>query len=151
MAPKARARHEQHRRYGGNPLPGGWKVLEREMRFERAFVRAGGLPDRGNGSTGQGGLVAGFSNQKAVQLLVEAGFTMPEAIQIGTSNGARYLGRDDRIGTIVPGKQADLIVLRGDPEDRQSALENVETVFKKGIGYDASALKDSVRGRVFAQ
>jgi imidazolonepropionase-like amidohydrolase len=74
---------------------------------------------------------------------------VPEAIRIATLNGARALGRDDRIGTIAPGKQADLVVLRGNPEDRLSAIEQVETVFKKGVGYDSKKLIESTRGLVF--
>jgi predicted amidohydrolase YtcJ len=98
-----------------------------------------------------GGLVAGFSNQRAIQLLVEAGFTVPEAIRVATLNGARYLGRDARIGSIAIGKQGDLVIVRGDPEQRISSLEDVELVFKTGIGYDPAKLTASVRGLVYAQ
>jgi imidazolonepropionase-like amidohydrolase len=52
-------------------------------------------------------------------LLVEAGFTPLEAIHIATANGAQYLGELDRIGTIAPRKQADLVVIKGDPSQRR--------------------------------
>ena len=68
--------------------------------------------------------------------------------RFATLNGARTRGRDDRIGIIAPGKQADLVV-RGDPEDPISSIEQVEFVFKKGVGYDPAKLIESRRGVVF--
>ena len=82
------------------------------MALERAFVRAGGLLIAGTDPTGGGGVIPGYANQRQLELLVEAGFTPLEAIRIGTLNGARYLGRDARVGSIAPGKQADLVVRR---------------------------------------
>jgi imidazolonepropionase-like amidohydrolase len=83
-----------------------------------------------------------------VELLVEAGFTPLEAISISTLNGARYLGRDARIGTIAAGKQADLVVVAGDPSKAIADIRNVETVFKAGVGFDPAKLIQSVSGRV---
>ncbi len=126
-----------------------WAVLfKKEMAFERAFVAAGGLLLAGTDPTGYGGVVAGFSNQREVELLVEAGFTPLEAIRIATQNGARYLGREKQVGTVAAGKQADLIVVRGDPSGNITDIENVELVFKDGIGYDPEKLIASVRGTV---
>jgi imidazolonepropionase-like amidohydrolase len=81
-------------------------------------------------------------------LLVEAGFSPLEAIHIATANGAQFLGELDRIGTIAPGKQADLVVIKGDPSKRIEDIENVEMVFKDGTGYDSAKLIESVRGVV---
>lgn len=123
-------------------------ALKKEMAFELAFVRAGGLLLAGPDPTGNGGTLPGFGDQRGLELLVEAGFTPEQAIQIASANGARYLGRLDRIGTIEAGKQADLVVLNGDPSRRIADVENVETVFKDGYGYDAAKLNASVRGMV---
>jgi imidazolonepropionase-like amidohydrolase len=123
-------------------------LLRREMAFERAFAQAGGLLLAGTDPTGYGGVVAGFSNQREVELLVEGGFTPLEAISVATLNGAKYLGRDQRVGTVAAGKQADLIIVRGDPSTNIADLENVEIVFKDGIGYDPEKLIASVRGKV---
>ncbi len=82
---------------------------------------------------------------------MEAGFTAAEAIPVATLNGARSLGRDDRIGAVKRGRQADLVVVRGDPEDRISAIEEVETVFKNGVGYDPGRSRDTTRGMVGAR
>jgi hypothetical protein len=128
-----------------SPLPAAFK---KELEFEYAFSKAGGLLLAGLDPTGMGGVIAGFGDQREVELLVEAGFTPLEAIHIATANGAQYLGDLDRIGTIAPGKQADLVVIKGDPSKKIEDIENVETVFKDGIGYDSAKLIESVRGVV---
>jgi imidazolonepropionase-like amidohydrolase len=135
------------KRYGAEISPTA-AAFKKEMEFEVAFVKAGGILLGGLDPTGMGGIVAGFGDQREVELLVEAGFTPLEAIHIATSNGAQYLGEADRIGTIAAGKQADLVVIKGDPSKRIEDIENVETVFKDGIGYDSAKLIESVRGTV---
>src|ERR1700740_1079561 len=116
------------------------------MEFEHAFRQAGGTLLAGLDPTGMGGVIAGFGDQREGELLVGAGFTPLEAIHIPTFNGAQYLGESDRIGTIAPGRQADLAVIKGDPSSKIEDIENVETVFKDGIGYDSAKLIESVRG-----
>ncbi|HEY3580015.1 MAG TPA: amidohydrolase family protein [Pyrinomonadaceae bacterium] len=123
-------------------------VLRKAMDFERAFVKAGGLLLAGLDPTGNGGIVAGFGDQREVELLVEAGFTPLEAIKIATLNGAKFLGEDARIGSIAPGKQADLMVVKGNPAASISDIEKVEIVFKDGVGYDTEKLIQSVQGLV---
>jgi hypothetical protein len=118
-----------------------------ELALERAFVAAGGLLLAGPDPTGGGEVLPGFGDQHAIELLVEAGFTPVQAIRIGTLNGAIYEGFDHRIGSIAPGKDADLILVKGDPSKDIDAIENVVTVFKDGVGYDPAALLASVRGR----
>ncbi len=78
---------------------------------------------------------------------MEAGFDAPAAVKIATYNGAYYLGLADRIGSIAAGKDADLVVVKGDPAHAITDIENVEIVFKDGVGYDSMALVQSVRGR----
>jgi enamidase len=123
-------------------------LFPKAMALERAFARAGGTLIAGTDPTGSGGVVPGFSNQRQIELLVEEGFTPLEAIAIGTRNGARYLGRDARVGTIAQGKQADLIVINGDPSATIADIRKVKTVFKQGVGFDPVKLIDSVRGKV---
>lgn len=122
--------------------------MKKEMQFEREFVAAGGLLMAGCDPTAYGATLPGFGDQRNLELLVEGGFTPEQAIQIYTENGAKYLGREDRIGTIAPGKQADLVVVTGDPAKDISAVERVDIVFKKGVGYDPQKLIDSTRGMV---
>jgi enamidase len=123
-------------------------LFPKEMAFELAFFRAGGQLLAGTDPTGYGGVVAGYSNQRELELLVEAGLTPLEAIKVATMNGAQYLGRADRVGSIAAGKRADLIVVNGDPSSRVADIEKTETVFKDGIGYDSAKLFASVKGQV---
>jgi hypothetical protein len=123
-------------------------LVRKEMDFEVDFVKAGGLLLAGPDPTGNGGVLPGFGDQREIELLVEAGFSPEQAIQIATQNGAVYLGRQDRIGTLAAGKQADMVLIKGDPSKHIEDIENVETVFKQGIGYDSKKLIESVRGQV---
>jgi len=121
-----------------------WK---HELGLERAFVAAGGLLLSGPDPTGRGDVLPGFGDQRGIELLVEAGFSPVEAIKIATLNGAIYLGRDKQIGSVTTGKSADLVVIKGDPSKQISDVENVEIVFKDGVGYDTQKLLNSVRGK----
>jgi imidazolonepropionase-like amidohydrolase len=123
-------------------------ILRKAMDFERAFVKAGGLLIAGLDPTGNGGVVAGFGDLRQVELLVEAGFTPVEAIKIASFNGAKFLGEDARIGSIAPGKQADLMVVKGNPAATIADIEKVEIVFKDGVGFDSEKLIQSVQGLV---
>jgi len=122
-------------------------LIKRDMQLEHAFAEAGGLLLAGPDPTGNGGVVPGFGDQREIELLVEAGFTPVEAIKIATWNGAEYLGKQDQIGSVAVGKHADLVVVKGDPSKRIEDVENVEIVFKDGVGYDPVKLLESVRGR----
>jgi imidazolonepropionase-like amidohydrolase len=124
------------------------KLFPKAMALELAFARAGGKLIAGTDPTGSGGVIPGYANQRQVELLVEAGFTPLEAIRISTLNGAKYLGRDSRVGSIAVGKQADLVVINGDPSKTIADIRNVETVFKNGVGFDPAKLIESVKGRV---
>ncbi len=121
-----------------------WK---HDLELERAFVAAGGLLLAGPDPTGRGDVLPGFGDQREIELLVEAGFSPVEAIKIATLNGAVYMGKDKQIGSVAAGKNADLVVIKGDPSKQISDVENVEIVFKDGVGYDSRKLLDSVRGR----
>ena len=147
MSTDARVRYLQARARV-SPEANFLQVLRKVMEFERAFVQAGGLLIAGLDPTGNGGIVAGFGDLRQVELLVEAGFTPVEAIKITTFNGARFLGEDARIGSIAPGKQADLMVVKGNPAASINDIEKVEIVFKDGVGYDSEKLIQSVQGLV---
>jgi imidazolonepropionase-like amidohydrolase len=123
-------------------------LLRKAMDFERAFAQAGGLLIAGLDPTGNGGVVAGFGDLRQVELLVEAGFTPLQAIRIASLNGAIFLGEDSRIGSITNGKQADMMIVKGNPATNIADIEKVEIVFKDGIGYDSEKLIQSVQGLV---
>jgi imidazolonepropionase-like amidohydrolase len=129
--------------------PSVWPALVKlEMAFERAFAQAGGLLIAGCDPTGNGAVLAGYGDWRDVELLVDAGFSPLEALKIHSLNGAVWLGEEDRIGTIAPGKDADLVVVEGDPSKNIADIEKVEIVFKQGVGYDSRKLFESVRGLV---
>ena len=121
------------------------------MALEVKFFRAGGRLVVGTDPTGYGGCMAGYGNWRAIELLVEAGLTSVEAIQVATFNGASLLGIDGVTGSIEAGKTADLIVVNGDPSKNISDLRMAEIVFKDGTGYDSKKLFDSVKGLVGIQ
>jgi hypothetical protein len=126
-----------------------WPALfKKELEFEREFAKQGGLLLAGLDPTGYGGVIAGFGDQREVELLVEAGFTPLEAIHIATSNGAEFLGELDKIGTLAPGKIADVVVIQGDPSANIKDIEKVTLVFKDGVGYDSAKLIESTKGQV---
>ncbi len=149
MLPEARVDYLARRARIGSSTGSPWAALfKKEMEFERAFVKAGGLLLAGEDPTGYGGVLPGFGDQREIELLVEAGFSLVEAIHIASANGAAFLGESERMGTIAVGKRADLVVIRGDPTTTLADLEKVEIVFKDGLGYDSAKLIESVRGAV---
>jgi hypothetical protein len=146
MAPEVRIAYLTQRARVGeikdSPMP---MLLKKEMDFEREFVKNGGLLLAGPDPTGYGGVVPGFGDLREVELLVESGFTPLEAIKIATYNGALYLGEADWIGTLAAGKQADMVLIKGNPALEIADIEKVETVFKDGIGYDSAKLIEAAR------
>jgi len=150
MSPEAReAFFIMRQRSASSPAPkiDPAMLFKRNMELERAFVAAGGLLIAGPDPTGRGDVIPGFGDQREIELLVEAGFTPVEAIKIATLNGATYMGKEKQIGSIGAGKNADLVVIKGDPSKKISDIENVEIVFKDGVGFDSQKLLDSVKGR----
>lgn len=150
MSPEVRSEYLQSRARLAEPGAFGISpaVFRKAQDFDVAFVRAGGLLAAGVDPTGNGGALPGFGDQRNYELLIEAGFTPVEAIQIMTANGARVLGGANEFGTIAAGKRADLVVIRGDPITNHADIRNVVTVFKDGVGYDSAKLIESVKGMV---
>ncbi|HXJ11393.1 MAG TPA: amidohydrolase family protein [Candidatus Limnocylindrales bacterium] len=146
MAPSARDAYLFSRNRARPPASNATQDLRRDMDLQRAFVAAGGLLLAGPDPVGIGGNIPGFGDQRQIELLVEAGFTPVQAIRIATLNGAIYLGRQEQIGSVAVGKNADLVVMKGDPSTRIADIENVEIVFKDGVGYDTKKLLASVKG-----
>jgi imidazolonepropionase-like amidohydrolase len=121
------------------------ELLARYMAMEKAFHDAGGLLIVGTDPTGGGDVVPGYANQRALQLLMEMGLTLEEAVRAATLNGARYLERADEVGSVEPGKRADFVLMDGDPGSDPEAFRRMTLVFKDGVGYDSRRLFESVR------
>lgn len=126
----------------------GGRLLSKYMEMEKAFYDMGGTLVVGTDPTGGGDVVPGYANQRAVQLLIEMGLTVEQAIEVATLNGARYLEREDEIGSVEVGKRADLVLMRGDLRSDAEALRAMTVVFKDGVGYDSARLFESVKGWV---
>ncbi len=126
-------------------------VFKTGMKYERAFAKAGGILGSGVDPTGNGGALFGYGNQRNIELLVEAGFTPLEAIQVGSSNGAKALGIFAETGSVTVGKDADLVLVTGNPATRIADIKNVELVFRAGLGFDPAKMVAAVRGQVGAR
>ncbi|MGH8158575.1 MAG: amidohydrolase family protein [Rhodanobacter sp.] len=149
MLPETRVEYLASREHVAKTPDSPWpKVFKLEQDFEHAFVQQGGTLLAGLDPTGYGGVIAGYGDQREVELLVEAGFTPLQAIQIATLNGARFMGEDKSIGSIEAGKAADLVLLKGNPAANIKDIENVALVFKDGVGYDPDKLVKAANGTV---
>ena len=129
--------------YGTSPA-----VFKKAMEYELAFFRAGGTLGAGVDPTGYGAALPGFGDQRNYELLIEAGFTPGEAIQVMSANGAKILEMDDSIGSIEVGKIADLAVIGADLAADPANIKKVVTVFKNGVGFDSAKLIASITGYV---
>jgi hypothetical protein len=123
------------------------RLLKKMMQWERDFVAAGGLLGAGCDPWGTG-FLPGVGNLRNYELLIEAGFTPEGAVQIMTLNGARILGLDAKTGSVAVGKAADLMIVRGNPLATPSAIYDVVTVFRDGIGFDSARLRAAASGKV---
>jgi hypothetical protein len=148
LAPDTRREVEAgHARLAQSGFTVPQRLLTKMMQWERMFVAAGGLLGAGSDPWGTG-FLPGFGNLRNYELLVEAGFTPEQSIQILTLNGARILGEEARIGSVAAGKNADLVVIRGDPVATPSQIYEVTHVFRDGIGYDPARLREFATGKV---
>lgn len=123
-------------------------LFKKEQAWEKQYDAAGGLLVAGTDPTGAGRVVSGYSNHREIELLVDGGFTAEQAIKICTLNGAIYLGRQADIGTIEPGKKADMVLIDGDITTDIKNIRKTELVFKNGVGFDSQKIFDSVKGHV---
>jgi hypothetical protein len=123
-------------------------MFKKELVWEKQFVDMGGKLMAGIDPTGAGRVIPGYADRHILELLVEAGFTLPQAVKICSKNAAEYLGKEKEIGTIEVGKRADIVLINGDPQKDIKAVRNTETVFKNGVGFDSKKLFESVKGKV---
>jgi len=139
----------------------------RWMRFVNDYKNAGGRVAAGS-DAGFTYRIPGFGFVRELELLQEAGFNPLEVIQAATLNGAELLGLADQIGSLVPGKKADIVLVDGNPlanfkllygnghprlNRETGVVERVGGVrytIRDGIVYDAVALRADVREMVRA-
>ena len=121
-----------------------------KRRTLRAFHEAGATRQLtlGTDHPTWGEYLNGFSAHRELHAMVLAGIPNADALRAGTINGARALGVDARLGTIEPGKYADLVVVRGDPLTDITATRDVRLVIRAGRLHDPAELLASVRGKL---
>lgn len=122
--------------------------FKKEMKRILKFHSMGGKITVGTDPTGSGKTIAGYSNQRLIELLIETGFSMEDAINLSTLNGAKYLGIEQETGTIEVSKRADLVLINGNLSKDVSAIRNMEIVFKNGVGFNSKKIFESVKGKV---
>jgi hypothetical protein len=137
---------DRQRRLRENPGAFDPVLFRTALEYERSFFAAGGLLVAGS-DPGRHNL-QGFGNQRTFELLVEAGLTPSEAVQVSTWNGAVALGLDSQLGRVAPGLQADLVIVKGDLGADPAAIREVELVFRLGTGFQPASLLADVEGQV---
>jgi cytosine/adenosine deaminase-related metal-dependent hydrolase len=125
--------------YGGLAVPEGMDQRYQDsfrqmLKMTKAFYDAGIPIVAGTDS------LAGFSLHRELELYEEAGIPAPKVLQLATLGAAHVMKRDQDLGTIEPGKLADVILVDGDPSAHISDIRRVRTVVKDGIVYQTSDL-----------
>ncbi|WP_411768157.1 amidohydrolase family protein [Winogradskyella sp. A3E31] len=137
----------QHKRAQGRDSS-SIALFNKNLAWVKRFYDKGGILLAGTDPTGAGRTVAGYANQRTVEILVEAGFPLVDAIKICTIDGAKFLEISEVTGTVEEGKQADLLLIDGDLSQDIKNIRKLETVFKDGVGFNSKQLFESVKGKV---
>jgi imidazolonepropionase-like amidohydrolase len=82
----------------------------------------------------------GFTLHRELELYAQAGISPPEVLRIATLGAARVAHKDKELGSITPGKLADLVLIDGDPAKRISDVRRTALVMKDGALYEPAAL-----------
>ncbi|MDA2934338.1 amidohydrolase family protein [Acidobacteria bacterium AH-259-D05] len=137
------ASKEYQERMAKSPnLPRSRRNVETAMK-NAAKVAAAGIPIAVGTDSSGAGRFQGLWEHREMELLVEAGLTPMEAIQAATVNGAKFLGVDDRYGSLAPGKVADFIVLNADPLADITHSRQIDAVWMNGQRVNRAALASS--------
>ncbi|MGH8177077.1 MAG: amidohydrolase family protein [Steroidobacter sp.] len=128
---------------GGLPVPAGKNQRYRDsaqalLRMVKLLYDAGITLVAGTDGT------AGFTLHRELELYVQAGIPAPEVLRLATIGSARVMKLDAEVGSIAPGKLADLILVDGDPARRISDIRRTTLVIKDGSVFDPAALYQSV-------
>lgn len=128
---------------GGIPVPEGKDQLYR-LSFQAMLSFLKQLYDAGIPIVAGTDAFPGFALHRELELYVAAGVPAPKVLTIATLGAARVMKRDADLGTVAPGKLADLIVVDGDPAQRISDIRRVSLVMKGGTIYDPAPMYEAI-------
>ncbi len=124
---------------GGLPVTG-----DKEKRYQDSFAAMlhmlTVLHDAGVPIVAGTDSLGGFALIRELELYVKAGIPASEVLQMATFGAARAAGQGERLGSIAPGKLADLVLVDGDPSADPGALRNLRLVVKDGVPIDPEAI-----------
>jgi imidazolonepropionase-like amidohydrolase len=122
------------------------RFVEKELEVVNAMHHAG-IPFLAGTDTSSGVYIfPGFSLHEELQRFVTAGFTPIEALQTATINPAKFLGMEDRLGTIEPGKLADMVLLDANPLDDIRNTQKIAAVVVNGRYFSRTDLDKMLAG-----
>jgi imidazolonepropionase-like amidohydrolase len=123
--------------YGGLEVPQGQDQRYQDS-FQRMLDMAKTFYDAGIPLVAGTDSLAGFALHRELELYVKAGIPAPKVLQLATLGAARVVKRDSELGSIAPGKLADVILVDGDPATHISDIRRVRTVVKDGVVFQVS-------------
>jgi imidazolonepropionase-like amidohydrolase len=124
---------------GGLPVPKGMDERYRQA-FQAMLAMLGELHRAGITLVAGTDYVAGFALHRELELYVQAGLPAPEVLRMATIGAAAVMKHENELGSIAPGKLADLVVVDGDPSTRISDVRRTALVIKDGVVYESAAL-----------
>jgi imidazolonepropionase-like amidohydrolase len=130
--------------YGGLQVPPGMDPKRYEDSFKQMVKMTRVLYDAGVPIVAGTDALPGSSLHRELELYSEAGIPAPKVLQIATIGAARVMKKDKELGSIAPGKLADLIVVDGDPSKNVSDIRKVRVVIKDGVRYQVSELDQAL-------
>jgi len=123
-----------------DPLPVRRRFVQMELEMTKAMFDAG-VPFMAGTDTAAGVHVfPGFSLHEELELFVKAGLTPLQALQTATRNPAEFLGRQAELGSVEPGKIADLVLLDANPLEDIANARRIRAVVLAGRYLDRAAL-----------
>ena len=138
---------------GAPPPESDWAEYHQRVIELLELYRAGGenLIVTGTDEPVYTTLLAGFAYHRELFALVDAGLPNTVVLKAGTINGAKALGIDHLVGTIEPGKLADIIIVNGNPLDNITAARDIAHVIANGFAHDPDELLKSAENRIGPQ
>ena len=127
------------------PIMRRWHFLQENI----SRLSAAGIPIGVGTDAGVEATYHGWSTLHEMELLVSSGLTPMQAITAATGTSARLVGEDKDRGTIAPGKIADLLLIKGSPDQNIEEIENTSAVFLGGQQLDLPSLEAAIQSPQF--